>query len=501
MLFTRLSVSQFRINKIITGLYYKMLVRFFFDKILSEIRYDDVFNKEDYLNDNHDVNEHIIDPLLHYLLYGRLENRFPGLWFHECFFIEQNGKVRSGFFALYPWIFSKKNTFYRRTTGESVELIRKKTIPPMICTRQQISREIITSHYKAAESNPDYEKDIVQYVGHQNFLLMAFYKIRIRQTGSAKNTIPDFPGWHQVAKALPLFPGHNQPRIPGELGFYDARLPEIFYRQEELAKQAGITGFCFDLKIDNTRHFEQFITSWLNKRIKPGSKFTFRFLLDEPSNLDLVSFCSLLNQYISQNQIINIEGKPAFIFRFPYYYNKVPRKLESFRNILQRVSGANSFLMVELSSVSALTDNVEKGADAILAPPFYRGGIPDNSSGIDFFNDQNNVKIAGYKDIIRQSMDNSHVSQRVYRQVIPAWDESPVRKNPLILSHSAPELYGQWLSAMAKWTIGNHSENQRVLFINSWNDWNNGCFIEPDKTWGYGFLNATARAMNALHQS
>lgn len=54
-----------------------------------------------------------------------------------------------------------------------------------------------------------------------------------------------FTEWTNVAKAKPLFPGHYQPQIPADLGFYDLRLPEVRKAQADMAREYGIEGFCY----------------------------------------------------------------------------------------------------------------------------------------------------------------------------------------------------------------------------------------------------------------
>ena len=54
-----------------------------------------------------------------------------------------------------------------------------------------------------------------------------------------------FTEWTNVGKAKPIFRGHYQPRVPADLGYYDLRLPIIREQQAQMAREAGVEGFCY----------------------------------------------------------------------------------------------------------------------------------------------------------------------------------------------------------------------------------------------------------------
>jgi hypothetical protein len=102
--------------------------------------------------------------------------------------------------------------------------------------------------------------------------------------------------------------------------------------------------------------------------------------------------------------------------------------------------------------------------------------------------------VAGYRDIAMDCLSRDYTKRRVYRTVFPSWDNTArVGTRAVIVLDGNPPNYERWLDAAAARTVEERGPTDRLLFINAWNEWAEGCHLEPDRRYGLEFLEATKR--------
>ena len=90
---------------------------------------------------------------------------------------------------------------------------------------------------------------------------------------------------------------------------------------------------------------------------------------------------------------------------------------------------------------------------------------------------------------------NTHYA-KLYRAISPMWDNTARKKDKgMILDGATPELYKQWLKDIIIETKNNNNLDDKIIFINAWNEWAEGAYLEPDLKWQYGYLEATKQAI------
>ena len=337
-----------------------------------------------------------------------------------------------------------------------------------------------------------------------------------------------FTEWTNVTKAKPQFPGHRQPQLPTELGYYDLRLPEARQAQAEMAAGAGINGFCyyhywFDGKrllnrpVDDILATQRpdfpFCLAWANENWTRAWDGRNREVLMQQrySDADDDAHIDLLCKFFADRRYIRLDGKPLFVV---YKATDLPNPQRTFDRwrlrALQAGIGELCLAQFEANGTGRSPDPRSIGLDlSIEFAPDWRslggqyhvtrkarmaialGILPKAFS---------RHKIFEYELMVRKTMSKPDPPYPFVRCVSPGFDNSPRRpsQNAVILRNNTPDLYQKWLCQALEWADRHPVAGQRVVMLNAWNEWAEGNHLEPDDQHGRGFLDATLNARKAF---
>ncbi len=317
---------------------------------------------------------------------------------------------------------------------------------------------------------------------------------------------PGFTEWRNVVQARPLFSGHYQPHLPGELGFYDLRLPQVRAQQARLARQHGIDAFCYyhywfhghrplrgviDDALADVGPDIPFCLAWANENwSRHWDASRHEVLLRQTySAEDDEAHGRFLLQAMSHPRYLRVDGKPIF---FIYRIESLPRAaatLEGWRT-MWRNAGLGEVQIVQFETRGFHEPPADFGADASaqFLPHGVAGTVPMSAPR----DSHPGNLVFSYKDVARTFADVPQPAWRRYECVVPAWDNTPRRGDgaSLLLHGSTPQLYRDWLAAVHAKTPADG-----VVLINAWNEWAEGAHLEPDLRYGREYLEATADAV------
>jgi glycosyltransferase involved in cell wall biosynthesis len=320
-----------------------------------------------------------------------------------------------------------------------------------------------------------------------------------------------FTEWTNVAKAEPLFPGHYQPHMPADLGFYDLRLPEIQHAQAEMAQAYGIHGFVY---YHYWFHGKRLLEKPFDRVLKSGEP-SLPFCLcwaNEPwsrrwdgrphdvlqaqsySTADDLEHIRWLLPALSDPRAITVHGKPVFIV---YQAQDLPdpaRTVDLWREEVSKAGLPGLYLMTVETGWDAGWDATKLGFDAKIRfqPQFtVLDQVPTLFAGPE------TMRVYDYESAWRALAAMEPAAYKAFDTVCARWDNSArTGANAVVLHRSTPEGYGEWLSkAIARVTTA--PEDEQLVFINAWNEWAEGCHLEPDQRHGTAYLAATKRALRA----
>lgn len=322
--------------------------------------------------------------------------------------------------------------------------------------------------------------------------------------------------WNNVCRAKPQFVGHPQPRLPGELGFYDLRLKENMLRQIELAKNYGVYGFSFyyywfdgarllerplDLFMNNPDIDFPFALCWANESWTRRFDGTCGEILMKQSD-SIESYQAFINSvidYMKDPRYIKVAEKPLLTVYRPSFIPDCKNVIQYWRNKCIE-AGIGEIHIVGVKEHTWDHDLLELGFDA--QTEFHPGTLfkhcSDITHTIKFVQPKFEGMVLDYEDIVVNKKYFKYNYNRLYRAVMPMWDNTARRDNKGMIFHkSSPKLYQNWLQDVITEANERTDIEDNLIFINAWNEWGEGAYLEPDREYGYAFLQATRDAVES----
>lgn len=327
-----------------------------------------------------------------------------------------------------------------------------------------------------------------------------------------------FTEWTNVLPAQPQFIGHYQPHLPDELGCYSLLDPAVQRRQIELAKLYGIEGFCFYYYwFGGKRLLETPIQNYLNDNSLDlnfclcwaNENWTRRWdgldrevlIAQKHSPEDDLAFIRHVAQYMRDPRYIRIDGKPLLLVYRPSLLPCAKDSAKRWRNWC-RENGIGEIYLAYTQSFESVNP-AKYGFDAAIEFPPNNSAPPNITGSVTPLSEDFGGAVYDWRYFVERSEKYKRPRYKLFRGVCPSWDNTARRKNhSTVFLNSSPALYQRWLEKAIRDTIINQANpDERLIFINAWNEWAEGAHLEPDRRYGYGYLKSTADALIETEKS
>lgn len=333
-----------------------------------------------------------------------------------------------------------------------------------------------------------------------------------------------FTEWSNTRVAEPRFEGHYQPREPHEdIGYYDLSNIETMRKQIELAKQHGIYGFCFyyywfsgkrlmekpvDMLLEHPEIDFPFCLCWANENwTRAWDGQTKNVLIaQEYSDSDDERFMVDMKKYIDDKRYIRINGKPLVMVYNPGQIPDCGKSFNKWREVAREI-GIGEILIwtCRTSNNTAALLNIEDYIDSEVEFPPHNTWLEDfairNTDLCDksdsIFNYQKLVE--GWTQLYKNGSDKNNAKKAIHRGCMMAWDNSARRKfNRFTYYHFSLKSLYDWVLLICAQARRDFAPEERFVFINAWNEWAEGTYLEPDAKYGYANINTVSKALYSI---
>ena len=483
-----------------------------------------------YLEQYPEVGRDGLNPLVHYVRWGAEEGKDPSPHFDTSWYLGQHPDVASKRInplahflhhgKAHGWAGHPAEAAARagHSSGSNLTHVEQSLKGNIDIAGTQTTNDFVGSHTELvstmrASQRPGsfYEEEGHVCPSHPPLRLIAFYLPQFHPIPENDiNWGKGFTEWTNTSRALPAFPGHYQPRTPGELGYYDLRNPEIQHRQMMMAKAHGISAFCYhhywfsgktvlrrpiDTHLADPTLDLPFCINWANEpwtACWDGHRESGVLLDQAHSPEDDLAFIRDIEPFLRDERYIRVEGKPLLSVYRPTLFPDMRATLDRWQNYCVKEGIGELFIAMVQSFEN--DDPRLFGFDAAIEfPPHNVVRKPAEPSY--FFNGTAHPQVWSYAAMARGSMDRCPPGYDWFRGLTLCWDNTPRKSQGWVFQDCDPGRYGEWLESHCRYAIAHLPPDRRLIFINAWNEWAEGTYLEPDQHFGYAFLNRTGEVL------
>ena len=328
-----------------------------------------------------------------------------------------------------------------------------------------------------------------------------------------------FTEWTNVVKARPLFRGHQQPKLPGKVGFYDLRLPETRVAQAELAKKAGIEGFCYwhywfgNGKRLLERPFTEVLASgspdfpfclawanhsWYKKLWDPKAPGKDILLMEQtyPSKDDFVAHFYALLPAFKDPRYVKVEGKPFFMVFKPLEIKNVELFINTWQDLAKK-NGLPGIYFVGQCDRFKIKEVLDVGYDAV------------NHEEVNHIHEKEPIikkviqqillrsiklpRVYNYSKAMKSMIIPEDKKNEVFPTICPNFDHTPRSgSRGLVYTGVTPHAFSEHVIDTLD-LIKDKPDQYKIVILKSWNEWGEGNYLEPDEKNGDTFIKTLSK--------
>lgn len=336
-----------------------------------------------------------------------------------------------------------------------------------------------------------------------------------------------FTEWTNVGKAKKYFKNHYQPKIPKNLGYYDLRIAEVRKQQADLAIEAGVDGFCYwHYWFGNGRRLLEmpfnevlksgdpdfpFCLGWANESWKAkiwdfNSAKLDKVLMEQiyPGKEDNVNHFYAFLKAFKDARYMRKNGKPIFVIYKPFLIPNIGEFITNWNELAVKERISDGFHFVgHTEKTSEIEPILKMGFNAVNIVrngeyAFNKGLIKKILIPSVLYKVFKRPLKINYSLIMKYFVQEPERKANIYPSLIPNWDHTPRSgRKGVVFHNSTPELFAAHVKDVFN-IIKDKEEENKIVFLKSWNEWGEGNYMEPDLRFGKRYIEVLGNLRKAL---